>query len=597
MHRLTRTWFSTALALPLVIAWLGCQASVQNPAVDTTPETVPAGPAWFADVTADVGLNFTHDAGPLPNTQGRRYFMPQAVGSGGALFDFDNDGRLDVLLLHNAGPDSSSTNRLFRQGSDGRFTDVSKGSGLDVAGYGMGAAAGDVNNDGWVDLCITEYDRTRLFLNQGNGRFAEITQTAGIDNPLWGTSLAFVDYNRDGWLDLVVVNYLQYDPSRPCTERDGSEEFCGPSNFPGTVTKLFRTRGRKPDEPASTVGFDDVTLTVGLGRLPGPGLGVVCADFNGDRWPDILVANDGKANALWINQRGETFTEEAVLRGVAYNGLGLALANMGIAHGDVDGDGLFDLFVTHLTEENHVFWRQGPVGQFVDRTSAAGLATPCWRGTGFGTLFADFDHDGAADLAVVNGRVRRGVGSGKGGAAFWDRYAERHQVFANLGDGRFRDVSPNNPALCDVPSVGRGLACGDIDNDGALDLLVTSIAGPARLYRNVAPNRGHWLVVRAVDPALRRDAYGAEVIVRVGERRWVRWLNPAYSYVCSNDPRGHFGLGKADHVDAIDVVWTDGTEETFPGRAVDQAVVLTKGEGVKRPPSAAPASGTGEASR
>jgi hypothetical protein len=275
-----------------------------------------------------------------------------------------------------------------------------------------------------------------------------------------------------------------------------------------------------------------------------------------------------------------------VARGIAYNAMGKAEANMGIAVGDVDGDGLFDVFVTHLTDETNTLWKQGPRGTFQDRTVRLGLANPRWRGTGFGTLLGDFDHDGALDLAVVNGRVKRPVGATAGNSAtaeaFWRIYAERNQLFANQGDGRFRDISPQNAPFCATSRVSRGLACGDIDNDGALDLLVTSISAPARLYRNAAPKRGHWLMIRALDPALHRDAYGAEVQVRAGSRRRLRGINPGYSYLCSNDPRAHFGLGQAAHVDEIQVLWPDGSEEVFEGRDADQLVVLHKGEGKMR---------------
>jgi hypothetical protein len=531
-------------------------------------------------MTDEVGLHFVHDAGPVGS-----YFFPQLMGSGAALFDFDNDGRLDIYLIQNGGPDSPSTNRLYRQGSDGRFVDVSAGSGLDVAGYGMGVAVGDVNNDGRPDLLLTEYGRVRLFLNNGDGRFSDVTRDAGLDSLHWGSSACFFDYDRDGWLDLVVANYISYAPARPCTDATGTRDFCGPTSFPGTVTNLYRNRSGRQGIAAETVRFEDVTWKSGLGRLPGPGLGVVCADFDGDHWPDIFVANDAKANRLWINRHDGTFQEEGVVRGIAYSGLGRAEANMGIALGDVDGNGAFDVFVTHLTEETHTLWKQGPPGLFSDRTVAAALSRSRWRGTGFGTVLADFDCDGWPDLALVNGRVKRMPIFGTDPAAdpgldrFWAPYAERNQLFANEGNGRFRDVSPQNSSFCGTARVARGLACGDVDGDGTPDLLVTTTAGPARLYRNVAPQRGHWLIVRAIDPSLRRDAYGAEILVRAGGRRWKSWINPGYSYLCSNDPRAHFGLGKADQVDAISVVWPDGVEETFPGRAADQVVVLRKGVG------------------
>lgn len=531
----------------------------------------PGDPPWFCEISAEVGLDFCHDAGPVGN-----YFVPQILGSGAALFDFDNDGRLDIFLLQNGGPGSSSTNRLYHQETNGHFRDVSAGCGLDIAGWNMGVAIGDVNNDGWPDVLITQYRGVKLFLNDQKGTFIDVTQKAGLDNPLWGTSAAFLDYDRDGWLDLVVVNYLDYDRSRQCAAASGQPDYCYPQLFPGTVTKLYHNAGRR-----NPLRFTDRTLESGLGKLPGPGLGVACADFNGDGWPDIFVANDGQPNHLWINQHDGTFQEEAIARGVAYNGIGQAQGNMGVALGDVDGDGLFDLFVTHLTEETNTLWRQGPRGVFRDRTPAAGLASPRWHGTGFGTVLVDFDQDGALDLALVNGRVSRGKPAAETSLGpFWNRYAERNQLFRGNGRGKFRDLSTAKEPFCAQAAICRALAWGDIDSDGAPDLLVTQVAGPARLYHNVAPRRGHWLLVRAVDPTLGgRDAYGAEITVESGGHRWVRWINPGQSYLCSSDPRAHFGLGAAERVDAIRVRWPDGTAELFAGRSADQAVTLRKGEG------------------
>jgi len=575
--------------LGLIGALAGPGSGCHKPA-PLIPTTPAMNPPWFVDITEASGLNFVHEAGPVG-----RYFMPRAIGSGAALFDFDNDGRLDIYLLQNGGPNSKSTNRLFRQGADGKFTDVSKGSGLDISGYGMGVAVGDVNNDGWTDVLVTEYGRIRLFLNNGNGTFSDVTKDAGLDNLLWATSACFVDYDRDGWLDLVVVNYVDYDPARPCASAGGQPDFCPPKQFEGSVTKLYHNlgvgNGAHGAERGASSGmraalraprFEDVTLKSGLGRIPGPGLGVVCADFNGDRWPDLFIANDGQPNRLWINQHDGTFTEEAVVRGLAYNALGQAEAGMGVALGDVDGDGAFDVFVTHLTEETNTLWRQGPLGIFHDRTAAAGLVNGRLRGTGFGVVLADFNHDGALDLAVANGRVSRNRALEQmPPGTFWDRYRERSQLFVNDGAGRFRDISSDNVPFCGRPAVARGLACGDINGDGALDLLVTNVAGAARLYQNVAPQRGHWLLIRALDPVLKRDAYGALITVQTGNRRLLRCVNPGYSYLCSNDPRAHFGLGSSQHVDAVEVVWPDGTEESFAGCAANQILVLRKGQGTR----------------
>ena len=571
-------WCLSVAVLASAVAW----TCWPRPPAPVAPAELLAAPPWFADVTDAVGLRFTHDAGPTGT-----YFMPQALGSGAALFDCDGDGRLDIYLLHNGGP-RGRKNQLFRQDPDGRFLDISAGSGLDVAGYGMGVAVGDVNNDGRPDVLITEYAGIRLFLNLGGGKFKEVTREAGLENPAWGASAAFVDYNRDGWLDLVVVNYVDYDPSLPCNAASGRRDYCAPRTFHGRVTRLFRNRGpRAPAEdkhsppPAPCIPtFEDVTAKAGLGKLVGPGLGVVCADFDGDGWPDIFIANDGEANRLWINQKDGTFQNEAIVRGVAYNGMSRAEAGMGVALGDVNGDELLDLFVTHLTEEKNTLWLQGPRGLFRDGTGQSGLSRTRWHGTGFGTVLGDFDHDGHLDLAVGNGRVSRApVSANPQLGPHWGLYAERNQLFAGDGTGRFRDLSPHNPALCGTPNVARGLACGDIDGDGALDLLVTTAAGRARLYRNVAPGRGHWLMVRALEPALRRDAYGACVHVQAGKRTWLRQINPGSSYLCSNDPRAHFGLGAAERVAGIEVVWPNGDREKFDGCATDRVIEVRKGEG------------------
>jgi hypothetical protein len=573
-----RTFVSGVVGLHIVILTtleMGCKGTRPDSPGIVAPEP------WFVDVTKERGLDFVHDAGPTGD-----FFMPQQVGSGAALFDFNNDGRLDILLLQNGGPQSQSTNRLFMQQEDGTFKDVSRGSGLDFAGWNMGVAVGDVNNDGWPDVLVTQYGGVRLFLNQRNNTFLDVTKEAGLSNPGWATSAAFFDYDRDGWLDLVVVNYVDYDPTWPCQGPYGKPDYCAPKTFKGRVSRLFHNQGgtiAAGGEVGATVPparFQDVTVPSGLGHVPGPGLGVICADFDGDGWPDVFVANDGAPNRLWINQHNGTFKEESVQRGVAYNAMARVEAGMGVAYGDVDGDGLFDLFVTHLAEESHTLWKQGPRGLYQDQTAQAGLLNPRWRGTGFGTVLLDFDHDGALDLALVNGRVSATPGGADHSLGpFWNAYGDRNQIFANDGTGRFRDISEDNPPFCGTYNVARGLACGDFDNDGAQDLLVTSIAGPARLYRNVAPKKGHWLVVRAFDPLLQRDALGSEVQVRAGAKRWVRWMHPAESYLCSSQPRAHFGVGTAARVDGIEIVWPDGKREAFPGIDADRVVELRKGAG------------------
>jgi enediyne biosynthesis protein E4 len=565
--------WAACLFLCMSVGLFGCW-SAKPSQVNLLDET--EGSVWFEDVTEALGLDFVHDPGPTDTL-----FMPQSMGSGCA-FIHDGDGTLYIYLLQNAGPDSKAVNRLYRQLPDGTFRDVTAGSGLDVAGYNLGVAVADVNNDGLPDVLVTQYGSIRLFLNLGGGRFEDVTTEAGLNNPLWGASAAFLDYDRDGWLDLVVVNYLDYDPKRDCHAPDGKKDFCGPNNFPGLCSKLFRNRSPVPakdGKPTARVRFEDVSFASGIGRLPGPGLGVVCADFDGDGWPDIFVANDGQPNRLWINRRDGTFVDEAVSRNVAYTAMGKAFAGMGVAIGDVYNDGMFDLYVTHLNNETNTLWKQGPRGRFRDRTVESGLTATHWRATGFGTLMADFDLDGSVDIAVVNGRVFRGGPAKDTALGFWETYAERNQLFANDGSGKFRDLSPANKAFCGSWNVARGLACADFNNDGAPDLLMTTTGGRARLFRNVAPNRGHWLKVRALDPQLKRDAYGAEVLVRAGDRKWLRLINPAQSYLSSSSPLALFGLGTVTQVDSILVSWPDGSREVFPGGDVDRSIVLRKGEG------------------
>jgi hypothetical protein len=532
--------------------------------------TAPATGEWFANVGSELGIDFVHDPGPPGD-----YFMPEVIGSGLALIDVDGDGRLDLYFLQNAGTDSTVTHRLYRQLENGRFADISRGSGLDVRGRGMGAAVGDLDNDGRDDILLTEYQGVRLFRNEGGGTFSDRTAAAGIDNPHWGTSAAFFDYDRDGLLDVIVANYVVFSPTRPCTDQGGRRDYCGPQPFPGTVARLFRNTGG--------FRFEDTTIPSGIAGLPGPGLGVLCADFDGDRWPDVFVANDGEPNRLWMNQRDGRFRDEAIVRGVALSAMGVAQADMGIAFGDVGGDGLFDLYVTHLTDETHALFAQGPPGQFSESTALRGLTRTEWRATGFGTVLADFDNDGDLDLAQANGRVKFIDGPSPAGESFWSVYRERHQLLEGAANGSFRDISRFHPALCGSPGIGRGLAVGDLDGDGGLDLIMSEIAAPPRVLRNVVATRGHWVRIRAVDPELGgRIAYGSEVRVLAAGRQRSAWVQPGYSYLSSNDPRVHFGLGAATEFDSVVVLWPDGSEESFDGGTVDRELRVEKGRGVPR---------------
>ncbi len=555
-----------ALAAAFFATGSGCKKSSSNGARQDA-----GSPEWFSDITAPSGLKFTHVAGT-------NYFMPDQVGSGVALLDYDNDNRLDIYLLQNGGTNSAARNQLFHQEPDGTFKNVSDGSGLDVAGRGMGAFAGDVNNDGLIDLLVTEYGAVRLFQNLGGGKFREVTRSAGLDNPRWAAPASFIDYDRDGWLDVVVGNYVDYDPTHICNDVHGQQDFCAPKSFGDTSARLWRNLTTRA---GSAPHFEDRTEQSGIFRAPGAALGIVCADFNGDTWPDIFCADDGRPNRVFINKTNGTFIEEAVGRGLAYNAMGAPAANMGVALADVDGDGLGDVFVTHLTDEFHSLFKQGPRGVFSDQIAPAGLQQQSWRGTGFGTVFADFNCDGAPDVAWANGLVQRLQPGQKPVAAgvhpWWARYAQKAQLFVNDG-GKFRDISGSQVALSGTAVVGRSLAVGDIDNDGAPDLLLCAVGGPVRLLRNVAPGRGHWMKLRLLLPQQgNRDAIGAEVIVSAGGKKHWAVLQPATSYLASNDPVLHFGLGPATTIDSVEVLWPDGSKEAFSGGAADKLMVLKKG--------------------
>jgi len=557
-------------------------------------------PVLFEEATDRLSVDFVHDAG-----QTGRFFMPEMVPPGAALFDFDRDGDLDLYLVNSGSlddrgqpaADPTVANRLYRQAADGRFEDVSITSGLADTGYGMGVAVGDINNDGYPDLFLSNLGPDRLFLNQRDGTFLDITTAAGIDNASWSTSVAMFDLDRDGWLDLYVTNYVDYRADTKCPDNSGRPDYCGPQVFDGQPDRLYRNLGgeRGEGEGAGTVRFADISPQAGVSRQGGPGLGVVCADFNGDGWPDIYVANDHAANFLWINAQDGTFREEAFFRGGALSAGGRPQASMGIACGDIDGNGRIDLLLTHLEGENNALYMGVDEKGFRESGQKAGLALPSLGYTGFGTQFLDLDNDGDLDLLVANGRVKRATRESQSQPdesvpEFWKIYAERNHVFLNDGSGRFQRYENRADPLVSRVEVSRGLATGDIDNDGDVDVVICNTAGPVRILFNncntsTRPGGGpHWLIVRTeLSDRGGRLALGATVTVTAGKSTFLRLVQPATSFLSSSDPRVHFGLGKIEWIDSIEVRWPDGTLERFSGGEVDRIVTIGKGSGEVQP--------------
>lgn len=492
----------------------------------------------FADVTAEAGL------GGFTNLQGARTkdFVIESVGGGCAFVDFDRDGWLDIVLVRGSTLEKMRSGSgdpvaaLYRNDGKGHFTDVTRQAGLTALGWGMGVAVADADGNGWPDIFITGFGRNFLFLNDG-GRFREVAAEAGVAGSGFSTGATFFDYDRDGKLDLYVARYVEFDvfhpPQRnPACWYKGLDVFCGPRGLPGAVDSLYHNEGKGR--------FREVTEQAGLvdSRWKYYGLGVVAADFDDDGWPDLYVANDSTANYLYRNNRDGTFSEIATTAGVAYNDDGLEQASMGVDAGDYDNDGRLDIIVTNFDHDTNELYRNLGNWRFEDTTMRSGIGPPSFLLLGWGAGFFDFNNDGWKDLFVANGHVYPEVDA----AGLGTSYAQRHLLHYNLGDGKFDESAARSGAALRRAYAGRGVAFGDYDNDGDIDILINNIDGPPTLLRNDSGNRLHWIGFQDL-PIGTRVTISARGLQQTAE------IKSASSYLSSNDPRVHFGLGAATAVD------------------------------------------------
>ncbi len=577
-----------ALGLVVALAVLGCRGE-RDPESDSDGEP-------FRDVAAETGLVFQHSNGMTG-----RYHMPEILSSGAALFDYDNDGDLDAYLVQGERVNPAESpdelllplpasqppgDRLFRNdlvvSPDGsrelRFTDVTDQAGIAADGYGMGAAVGDFNNDGWTDLFVTNFGANRLYLNE-RGVFRDVSERLLEQRQQWSSSASLFDFDGDGWLDLFYANYVIFSVAgaTECRTPNGSPDYCGPQVYQPDRDRLLHNRGDGT--------FEEVSLPSRVGTVRGAGLGAVWSDFSGDGRPDLYVANDQMANHYWVNRGNGVFSNEAMLAGAALNLAGEAEASMGVDAADFDDDGDDDLFMTHLRKQKNTLYVNDGAGNFVDETSHHGLDSPSRKATGFGAGWFDYDNDGLLDLFAANGAVHKHEALMREGGVY--PFGEPNQLFRNVGDGRFIDAGEGE--AFDIAEVSRGAAFGDIDNDGDTDILVSNSNGPARLLLNQVGQRRSWLGLRLVSAGGVRDVTGARVRLRQPGRsdRWSRSRTDG-SYCSASDPRVLFGLGDEPEIEWVEVRWPDGKTEVWRDLAVNAYSTLEAGTGEPPGPASIP---------
>jgi enediyne biosynthesis protein E4 len=543
-------------------------------AAATLASALAALPATFAftDVTARAGIHFRHNSGAF----GKKY-LPETLGSGCAFLDIDNDGWPDILFVNSRNwpghAGAPSYPALYRNNRDGTFTDATRQSGLDVEMYGMGVAAGDYDNDGNVDLFITALDGNHLFHNSGGGKFTDVTKSAGVGAQAFSTSAIWFDYDRDGRLDLFVTNYVDWsiDKDLFCTLDGTRKSYCTPESYKGRSPTLYHNRGDGT--------FDDVTKKAGIYDPTSKGLGVAMLDYDDDGWPDLIVTNDTQPNRLYRNQRNGTFVDVGMTAGVAFDEGGVARAGMGVDAADFDGSGRPGIVIGNFSNQMMTLYANEGKGLFIDEAPTSSIGRASLLTLTFACFFFDADLDGLPDIFAANGHVADDINAVQPKVT----YAEPPHLFRNLGARRFEAVSAKAGAAFQQPMVARGAAYADFDNDGDLDLIVTTNNGPARLLRNDGGNRNHMLRVKAVGTTSNRDGIGAKIRVTLenGASHWAL-VRSGSSYLSQSELTLTFGLGPAAAVKAVEITWPDGKIETLPRTAADQTIVVKEGGGIIR---------------
>ncbi len=527
-------------------------------------------PIEFVDITAKAGINWN-----LKSLAPGAKYLIETMGGGGGFVDYDGDGLLDIYLIsYSQTPQPAGASKLsdvlYRNNGDGTFTDVTAKAGIANSMLGMGLAVGDYNNDGWPDLYITGYGASKLYRNTGKGTFTDVTTQAGVSNQLWGTSSAFLDYDNDGYLDLFVCNYLTYDEKNlPCTLYEG-KPYCLIKNFKGSASRLFHNNRDGT--------FTDVTAKARIANPNGKGLGVVALDYDNDGQMDIFQANDTTANFLYHNMGGGVFSEVALEAGVAFDPNGNARGGMGVDAEDLDGDGFQEIFVANFSDETNALFRNDGEGVFTEVTNKFGLGAISLPMSGFGSRFFDYNNDGLVDLFVHNGHPFEPINKLFPGTT----YKEPPFLFENTGKG-FRDVAAGHGAPLKKFYAGRGLAVGDIDNDGDSDLLLMNVGEPPALLRNDGGNRNRWLGINLVGTTSNRDAVGAKVTVTANGRRRDKQKLGGGSYCSASDARLLFGLGTSGKAAEIKVTWPSGQIGTLKDVRANQYLTIKEPEARQKP--------------